>query len=557
MNTIGLSKAVSILFFGVLISGCGLTKMTSKYDTVVYTTTPPILQVHAGKVAVKIDGNIPAKYFHKNATVDFTPVLKSENSEVTFKTITLQGEQASGGDKTIFYDAGGGFTYEDKINYTPDMLVSGLEIRAVANLKDKSAALGPVTIAKGVIATSERVQDTEEIAIAHHGYEKETILSELATIYFLVNQSTIRTSEKSDEDINRLQEFAKLGYKTHSIEIKSYASPEGSVDANDNVSERRNKSTVRYTKQILKRLKLDGASDKEKYTNVSYGEDWDGFNKLMKASDLKDKRRVLNIVNSVQDPEKREQAIRDMAELYDAIDKNILPQLRKAEITVYSYQPKRTDQNIASLSISNPDSLDIKELLFSATLTNDKTTKLGIYNSAINLHNDWRAYNNIASIFLAENNLSEAGNWLDKAFEISGNKADVLTNYGIIAARKGDLTKAQQFFNQANTTERNQAILDIRQGKYAKAERYYRNTSTHNATLAKLMNGNYNNTCNENTAACYYLNAIIGARSGNLQMLTRNLSKAIAADASYKEEATKDLEFVNYRENQEFSTLIN
>ena len=40
-------------------------------------------------------------------------------------------------------------------------------------------------------------------------------------------------------------------------------------------------------------------------------------------------------------------------------------------------------------------------------------------------------------------------------------------------------------------------------------------------------------------------------------MLTNNLSKAIAADASYKQEAAKDLEFINYRENQEFNTLIN
>ena len=177
MNTVVMTKAISILFFGFLISGCGLTKMTSKYDTVVYTVTPPILQVHGGKVAVKIDGTIPAKYFHKNATVDFTPILKGENSENSFKTITLQGEKASGGEKTISYTAGGGFTYEDEINYSKDMLVSGLEIKAVAKLKDKSELLGPVTIAKGVIATSQRVQNTEEITIAHHGYEKETILS--------------------------------------------------------------------------------------------------------------------------------------------------------------------------------------------------------------------------------------------------------------------------------------------------------------------------------------------------------------------------------------------
>ncbi|OUV70038.1 MAG: hypothetical protein CBC83_09550 [Flavobacteriales bacterium TMED123] len=531
--------------------------MTSKYDTVLYTVTPPILQVHGGKVALQIDGNIPEKYFHKNATIDLTPVLKSEDSETTFKTITLQGEEANGGQTTIPYVSGGGFTYKDEITYSSEMMNADLKIKAVAKLKDDAEALGTVTVAKGVIATSQRVQNTEEIAIANHGYEKETILSEFATIYFLVNQSTIRTSEKSDDDIQKLKEFAQLGYKTHSIEIKSFASPEGTVDANDDVSERRNKSTVRYAKQILRKLKLDGANNQELYTNISYGEDWEGFNKLMKASDMQDKRRVLHIVNSVQDPEKREQAIRDMAELYDAIDKNILPQLRKAQISVLSYQPKRTDENIAALAVSHPDSLDIKELLFAATLTDKKQVKLQIYNAAVNLHNDWRAHNNIACIYLAENNLNEASNRLDKAFEISGNQADVLTNYGIIAGRKGNLAKAQQFFNQANASEKNQAILDIRQGKYAKAERYFKNANTHNATLAKILNGNNSSNCTDNTAACYYLNAIVGARSANLQMLTTNLSKAIATDSTFKLEAAKDLEFLNYRENQEFNALIN
>ncbi|MEC8853748.1 MAG: hypothetical protein VYD33_04810, partial [Bacteroidota bacterium] len=150
MNTVGISKAISILFFGVLISGCGLTTMTSKYNMVMYTVTPPILQVHGGKVALQIDGNIPEKYFHKNATVDFTPILKSENSEATFKTITLQGEEASGGQTTISYAAGGRFTYKDEINYSDEMMNSDLEIKAIAKLKDDAEPLGPITIAKGV-----------------------------------------------------------------------------------------------------------------------------------------------------------------------------------------------------------------------------------------------------------------------------------------------------------------------------------------------------------------------------------------------------------------------
>ena len=62
------------------------------------------------KVLLKIDGKIPEKYFHKNAKVSFTPILNGEKSETKFKTITLQGEEASGGDKTISYVNGGSFT---------------------------------------------------------------------------------------------------------------------------------------------------------------------------------------------------------------------------------------------------------------------------------------------------------------------------------------------------------------------------------------------------------------------------------------------------------------
>ena len=122
MKSASIYKIFSIVFLAFLISGCGLTKMTSKYDTVLYTVTPPILQVHGGKVALQIDGNIPEKYFHKNATIELTPVLKSENSETTFKTITLQGEEASGGQTTIPYVSGGGFTYKDEITYSSELM---------------------------------------------------------------------------------------------------------------------------------------------------------------------------------------------------------------------------------------------------------------------------------------------------------------------------------------------------------------------------------------------------------------------------------------------------
>ena len=420
------------------------------------------------------------------------------------------------------------------------MMNSTLELRATAKLKDKEKVLGPKTIANGVLATATRVLDNEEIANNNHGYEHETILEEIATIYFLVNQSNIRTTEKSDTDIKKLKEFVKNGYRTHSIEIKSFASPEGSVNTNDNVSDNRMKSTVGYTKKLLRSLKVDGASNNELYTETSLGEDWAGFESLVQSSDIKDKRRINNIVNAVADVEVREQQIRDLAEIYDALENDILPQLRKAVIVIRSFEPKRTDEEIAALSTTTAEILDLKELLFSATLTTDATIKKAIYNKVVELHNDWRGYNNIASMHLADGDLSEAMVYLEKAEALGNTQADILNNKGIIAARRGRLAKAQKLFNQANASELNQAILDIRQGEYEKAARFFKNGTSHNAALAQLMNKKNNTNCTDGTAACHYLNAIAAARSGNNDAAISNLTNAISANTNYKAEAVID-----------------
>ena len=140
-------------------------------------------------------------------------------------------------------------------------------------------------------------------------------------------------------------------------------------------------------------------------------------------------------------------------------------------------------------------------------------------------------------------------------FKLPISSSDILTNKGIIAARKGQLSKAQKLFDQANTSENNQAVLDIRQGEYAKAARFYKNAKSFNATLAQLLNGKNSSNCNEKNADCNYLNAIAAARSGNNNVAISNLTKAINSDASYKNEAVKDLEFINLRTDEAFISL--
>lgn len=531
-----------IVAFAIIMNSCGLSSMISNFENIDYTVTPTQVEVHAGEVAVELDVTVPEKYFNKSATMSFTPKLVWQGGEATLKTVILQGEKVSSNGITIGYITGGKFSYSDAIDYSDEMFTADLYASATATLNDKTKDIGSKKVAEGVMATATRVANNEVPAIAAHSYEHVTILEETATIYFSVNQSAVRYSQKSSDDMKRLKEFAKLGYATHNIEIASYASPEGSLDVNDKVSDNRSNSTFNYTKQLLRNLKVDGARNGDLYVKTSKGEDWGGFNSLVNASQMKDKNKVLNIVRNQNDPQKREEAIRDMAEIYDALEDDVLPKLRKATITLRAYQPKKTDEEIAALATSNPTELDNKELLFAAELTNDANAKMAIYTTATTqFASDYRGANNIAALYLAQGDVANAKTWLDKANTISANEADVLVNYGIIAAWEGDNDKAQTLFDQGSASAMNQGILDIRQGDYKGATNKLSGNG-YNATLAKIMNGN-NGTTTATNAAGHYLNAIAAARSGNSPLALENLNKAFAADASLKAEAQNDIEF--------------
>ena len=543
----------------LLISSCGLDSMVSKFNTLNFTVTPTQVEVHGGNIEIELEVKIPEKYFQKTAEADFRAMLApSANSEakVFFDTVKLQGEKISSNGKTIGYITGGQFTYKSTVKYSKDMADYDLFATAIATMNDNSKSLGAIKVAEGVMATATRVKDSEEPAISNHTYEKVTVLEETAVIYFTVNQSNVRYSQKSSDEIKRLKEFAKLGYETKNIEISSYASPEGTLDINDKVSDNRGESTFNYAKRLMKKLKVEGANNNDLYIKSSKGEDWGGFNKLVNSSDMKDKSKVLNIVRNQKDPQKREEAIRDMAEIYDAIEDDVLPKLRKATITLRVYEPKKTEEDIISLSIADPSQLDIKEMLFAASLIEDNSIKKTIYNTASkSFPNDYRAYNNLAGIYIKEKNLNKAIDMLGKASKYNPNAPEVNENKGVIAALEGDYDKAASLYSSSNASDINKGILAIKIGDYSSATAKLKGNGF-NATLAKLMNGNPVATT-DNTAEGNYLNAIVNARAGNHDKCIDYLYKAIQMNTNYKNEAVKDFEFKNLKDKSEFQALVN
>ena len=551
----GYLLAILATFF---FQSCGLEKMVSEFNTVNFQVIPTQVEVHGGKISVELNVTIPEKYFYKSASAEFRAMLSdglnSEN-KYYFSSITLQGEKISANGTTIGYVTGGQFTYKSEIDYNESMFDYNLYATATATANNTTKDLGAVKIADGVMATATRVQSNEIASYSNHTYEKETILEKSATIYFSVNQSVVRYSQKSSAEIKELKEFARLGYKTKNIEINSFASPEGTLDINDKVSQNRSKSTFNYAKSLMRSLKIDGYKNDDIYINSSVGEDWNGFNSLVQSSRMKDKLKVLNIVRSQKDPQKREEAIRDMSEIYDAIEDEVLPKLRKATITVRSFEPKKSDEEIAQLAISDPIKLDIKELLYAASNYNDNSIKKTIYNTIIELFpNDHRAHNNLACLAIEQNNLNLAKEHLDKANSISQNESEVIENYGIIAAKENNLEKAQKLYTQSNANNINKGILNIMVGNYSQAVNQLKGNDF-NATLARVMNKDYSKFTNDDSAHGNYLNAIICARQNNSQKAFEFLSKAIVNE-ELKIQAQKDIEFINLRNEIGFTKLF-
>lgn len=596
----------------LLLSGCGLSKMIKNYEEVGFEVTPKVLETKGGKIPVTIKGTIPEKYFHKKAAVWVAPELKYEGGVTVLKPVYLKGENVEGDGTTISKATGGSFTYNDVIDYDPKMNVSELTINPVAHIAKekidvnkkreevkllaKAVELGELKLADGVIYTSERIMHDEELYRADRKtaqylgmdlseyYEKETIITKSANIYFVINMANLNwkwrlnQQEEVKAKIKELEEFVAKGWEIKSVNINAWASPDGEERFNQGLSERRSKTAHRYMedlyKKVLKELaKAQGVKVKDlnkpevNYSLNAKGEDWDGFMKAVQNSNLKDKNAILNVVKSQPDIEKREQEIRNMTVIFEEIADVILPSLRRAEITVACFEPKKTDEEIAMLSTSDPSKLDNKEIIYAGTLTEDLNTQLKIYNSAVELYpDDWKGYNNVGYVNLMLGNVDEAAKTLEKAKTLAPNNPMVLNNLGAIASKNNDYETAESLFNSArqngSKAAYNDGIIQIKKGEFnAALNSFSGKKCNYNVALAKIMTDNPSGAasdleCAEKNAQVYYLMAVIGARTNNDSMVYDNLKLAISQDETYRDEAKKDREFLDYFEKAEFKEAI-
>ena len=525
---------------------------------------PQPLEAIGGKVPVTINATFPAKWFNKKAVVTVTPVLRYQGGEAWGTSYTYQGEKVKGNNQVIPQKEGANVTMKSSFTYKPEMKKSELYLTFDAKIKNKTVKLPDVKIGEGVIATSELADAaTATAAIAADKFQRIIKEAHDANIMFLIQQANIRSSElKTAKEFNK--EVANVNEaankKISNIEVSAYASPDGGFKLNNTLAENREGNTTKYLNKELKKMKVDAPVD-ARYT----AQDWEGFKELVSASNLQDKDLVLRVISMYQDPETREKEIKNISAVYSDLAETILPQLRRSRLTANIEIIGKSDDEISALAKSNPSELNIEEILYAATLTNNDGEKMAIYTKASELYpNCYRTWNNIGMMAFKAGDLAKAEQMFNKSNSIKNN-ASANMNLGLIALTKGDQAKAQQLFgNAAGVNELSEAlgVLYLEQGEYAKAVNSFGSVKTNNAALAQILVKDYSkasqtlNGVAKPDAITSYLKAVVAARTNDANGVVSNLKAAIAADKSLAKEAAIDLEFAKYATNSDFSALV-
>ncbi len=526
---------------------------------------PQPLEAIGGQVPVTINATIPAKWFNKKAVVTMTPVLRYQGGEAWGTAYTYQGEKVDGNNQVIAYKEGGNITLKSSFTYKPEMKKSELYLTFDAKVKNKTVKLPDVKIGEGVLATSELADAaTANAAIAADKFQRIIKEAHDASIMFLIQQANLRSQELKKDEVTEWKDLVKNADEAPNqnvaIEIQAYASPDGGVELNTGLAERREKNTDKYLAKELKKMDVDAPVD-AKYT----AQDWEGFQELVSKSNLQDKDLVLRVLSMYTDPEQREQEIKNISSVYSTLAEEILPQLRRSRLIANIEIIGKSDDEITALAKNDPKALNVEEILYAATLTNDNAEKTRIYNEASKLYpNDYRTWNNVGMMAFRAGDLAKAEQMFNKANSIKNNPESNM-NLGLIALTKGDKAKAQQLFGSASgVTELNEAlgVLYLEQGEYAKAANSFGAVKSNNAALAQILTKDYSkasqtlNAVPTPDATTSYLKAVVAARTNDANGVVSNLKDAIAKDASLKSEAAIDLEFAKYATNADFTSLV-
>ena len=314
---------------------CDIEKMARESKKITYKVNPdPLVEGEDGKVCFDVIVTIPGEYFEKKAVMNLKPYLTYNGGQIDLEPITFVGEKVKGeGDFRVNYKEGGEFTKHYCKDYVPEMENSELKGDPMFYVYDGTIYPTQEEIVNNTYFTTGATEKLADGVIPQKREEwvdqevTETVEEMQAvkklTYFFNKDRSNIADRKKLNNEADAaFKDLMNAGVTE--FEIRAWASPEGEEGHNNELSNNRSTSAENQLKKLAKKAEIN-------VTGKGFGEDLNLFIELVQNSDLKDKDAIINNINNASN---KQQAIEEMCDIYPQLEKNILPQIRRAEVYV-------------------------------------------------------------------------------------------------------------------------------------------------------------------------------------------------------------------------------
>ena len=522
-------------------------KMAEQAENVLVSCDPAVLEVKAGVIDANVTVTYPADYFHPKAILEVIPVIVYDGGEAKMESYFFQGTKVEDNYEVV-PEEGATITKPVHFEYAEGMENCHLELRGVVKYKADKTDLPTKKVADGANTTYMLVKKDAKAAVDFKAdnYQETIPMPVEGQILYTINSANVRNSEIKSQSIKDFQaaldEIAANERKTLTgTEVVAYASPDGGEELNTKLSDKRAKSAEKAFNKVTKGKETGETSVK------SVGQDWEGFQELVAASDIEDKDLIIRVLSMYSDPAVRENEIKNMSAVYKTLADEVLPQLRRGRFIANCEYQNYTGEELIKLVDENIDVLDEEALLRAATLVKEPADKEAIYKKAVEKYNSNRAQYNLAVVYINEGKFEKA----DKALDKCEQDADWNNAKGVVALNTGDEAAASKYFAAAGnaTAKANEAVVDILNGRYEDAAAKLAGQKSFNAALAQVLVKNYaaaEAALPECDCACVaYLKAVIAARQGKADAVKANLEAASKCEKLAKR-AEKDIEFAQY-----------
>jgi outer membrane protein OmpA-like peptidoglycan-associated protein len=324
---------------------CDIEKMAQK-EIEVRAEPNPLVKGEDGNVCFDVIVTIPEEYFQKKAVLNLRPYFSYNGGEIELpEPIIFIGEKVKTSDKydyQVTYKDGGEFTKHYCIPFQEEMAECELMGDPMFYIYDGNVYQTQDEIANNAyFAQGKTVKLADGVEVPHvdpidpdpnpdpNPGPEETPEADLV-YYFAKDKWDIRNTDPTKTARQNLAESINSGEEITGFKIVGWASPEGEDDHNHELSDKRADAAVNDITDQLKR-KLGKNANDYTYETIGKGPDWDKFEELVEASDLADKDAILS---QIRNSGNKEQAIKDIIEVYPVLEKQILPLIRRAEVFI-------------------------------------------------------------------------------------------------------------------------------------------------------------------------------------------------------------------------------